>query len=449
MQEAQLFDRIQWHEGMFLTPQHFQQESARVDALVGWHALAGQPAAWGVRHIEVDEAHLGGGLLRIAALEAIMPDGMAVRHDAGRAARAGGATLELDLAPWMEEMARAELPVWLVVGRAASLRLPGQPSRFRALPGEMVEDEVSEALPEEVPRMGANLALAAGKMPGAAWVCLQLMTLRKQDQIVTRGAWWPAQLEVRPASPVSRRARELARLMRAKALFLGQQSAAHSSRLEDRLALLELRQRLANLTFNLPLLEAVLDAPVVQPLALYLALCAQLGPLSALRPGAVPPLPPPYVHADSHGAFTTVLDALHALAGEVSQAWRSCTFGFDGELFALPLHAEWLEAGPEARLVVGLRGASERALAQWMAGATIGSRTVSVGLRERRVPGAARRRIDDAPELGLRDPAGCTLFAIAPDPHCIVAGQDLVIGNPGAAQGQRPQEIVLFIKGQA
>ena len=443
MPEAQLFDRIQWHEGMFLTPQHFQQESARVDALVGWQALAGQPNAWGVRRLEVDEAHLSGGLLRIVALEAIMPDGMAVRYDAGRAQ---GASLELDLAPWMESMARAELPVYLVLGRAGSLRLPGQPSRFRALAGELVEDDVSEALAEEVPRMGANLALMAGKAPGAAWISLQLMTLRKHDEIVTRGPWWPAQLEVKPSSPISQRARELARLMRAKALFLGQQSAAHSSRLEDRLALLELRQRLANLTFNLPLLEAVLEAAPVQPLALYLALCAQLGPLSALRPGAVPQMPPPYVHADSHGAFMSVLDQLHALAGEVSQAWRSCTFGFDGAQFALPLKSGWLDC---PRLVVGLRGGGERELAQWMAGAAIGSRTVSVALRERRVLGAARRMIEDAPELGLRDAAGLTLFAITPDPQFIVADQELVIGNGSAAQGLRPQEIVLFIKGQA
>jgi type VI secretion system protein ImpJ len=441
MAEAQLFDRIQWHEGMFLTPQHFQQESARVDALIGWHALAGQPAAWGVRRLDVDEAHLGGGLLRIGAVEAIMPDGMAVRYDA---ARAQGARLELDLTPWMETMAREELPVYLVLGSARSLRLPGQPSMFRVIASDLVEDEVSEALAEEVPRMGANLALVAGKLPGAAYVYLQLMTLRKENEVVTRGAYWPAQLEVKPSSPVSQRARELARLVRAKALFLAQQSAAHSSRLEDRLALLELRQRLANLSFNLPLLEAALDAPLVQPLALYQALCAQLGPLSALRPGAVPPMPPPYVHADSYPAFMSVLDQLHMLAGEVSQAWRSCTFGFEDGIFALPLRPEWIGR----RLVVGLRGGNERELAQWMAGAAIGSRTVSVALRDRRVLGAARSAIADAPELDLRDGSGYTLFAIVPDEQFVVADQDLVIGNGSAAQqALRPQEIVLFIKG--
>jgi type VI secretion system protein ImpJ len=85
MAEAQLFDRIQWHEGMLLAPQHFQQESARVDALIGWQALVGQPAAWGVRRLGVDEAHLTCGLLRIGALEAILPNGMAVRYDAAQA----------------------------------------------------------------------------------------------------------------------------------------------------------------------------------------------------------------------------------------------------------------------------------------------------------------------------------------------------------------------------
>ena len=95
MAEAVLYDRIQWHEGMLLAPQHFQQESARIDALVGWQTLAGQPAAWGVRRLVVDEALLSRGVLRISLLEAILPDGMAVRFDA---ATSQDATLELDLA---------------------------------------------------------------------------------------------------------------------------------------------------------------------------------------------------------------------------------------------------------------------------------------------------------------------------------------------------------------
>lgn len=446
MAAAQLvpfYDRIQWHEGMLLTPQHFQQESARVDALLGWQALAAHPTGWGVRRLDVDAAHLSGGLLRITALEAILPNGMAVRYDVSQAR---GATLELDLAPHAGAMAQRDVPVYLVLGTARSLRMQGQPAMFRSIASEPVEDEVSEALAEEVPRMAARLALMAGTPPGAAYVYLQLMTVRQENQIVRQGAYWPAQLEVPAQAEPLQRARKLAALMRTKAVFLGQQSASGSSRLDDRLDVLEQRFRLAQLTVNLPLLEAALAVPVVQPLPLYLALCAQLGALAALRAGAVPLAPPAYVHEDSYAAFDTVLTHLEALAGEVSQQWRSCVFNFDGDTFALPMRDTWLDA----RLVVGLRGDGERELVKWMEGAAIGSRTVSASLRDRRVPGAARKAIEGAPELDLRGGNGWTLFAITVDERFIVAGQDLLIanGNSNAAlQGLRPQEIVLFYKG--
>jgi type VI secretion system protein ImpJ len=445
MVEAQMFDRIQWHEGMLLTPQHFQQESARVDALVAWQALAGQPAAWGIRRLAIDDALLGGGRLRILLLEAVMPNGMALRFDAGRAQ---DATLELDLAPFAAAMAQGDVPVYLIIGTARSLRLPGQPAMFRPVEGGLVDDEVSEALAEEVPRMAANLALAAGKLPGSAYVSMQLMTLRQENQIVRRGAFWPAQLEVPAASNIAQRARALASLMRSKAVFLGKQSMSQSSRLEERVALLEQRARLAHLTLNLPLLEATLDTAPMQPLALYLALCAQLGPLAALRPGAVPLAPPAYLHADSHAAFEAVLDHLHGLAAEVSQDWTSIAFDFDGEVFTLAWRPEWMNA----RLVLGLRGQGEPELRRWMEGATIGSRTVSASLRDRRVPGAVRQSIDGAPELGLHEggSGGATLFAVTVDAQSIVAGQDLLIGNDNSAQrARRPQEIVVYIKGQA
>ena len=441
MAEAQLLDRIQWHEGMLLSPQQFQQESARVDALVAWQSLAGQPAAWGVRRLLVDEARLTTGTLRILAIEAILPNGMAVRFDA---ARAQGQTLELDLAPHAQRMEQGDLPVYLAVGAARSLNLPGQPAMFRGLDSGAVDDEVSEALACEVPRMGANLQLIAGRAPGAAYVALHLANLRKENEIVRRGPFWPAQLEVPPDSGLGRRAGELAAHMRSKAMFLARQNVAPSSRLEDRLALLEQQGRLAGLVLHLPLLEAVLRAPVLQPQPLYLALCAQLGPLAALRPGAVPMAPPPYRHADSYAAFDSVLLALQDLVDEVSQDWKTCTFDFDGQAFSLPMRAEWLGK----RLVVGVRGQGGREPARWMDGAVIGSRTVWPSLCERRMLGAERTGIDNAPELGLRASAGYTLFGIDTSDQFIVADQALQISNINEhLAAHRPQELVLFIKG--
>ncbi|QGZ43383.1 hypothetical protein GO485_28955 [Pseudoduganella flava] len=441
MAEAQLLDRIQWHEGMLLAPQQFQQESARIDALVAWQSLAAQPCAWGVRRLVVDEARLTTGLLRILLLEAILPNGMPVCYDA---TRAQDRPLELDLAPFGAALDGGDLPIHLAVGALRSLRLPGQPAMFRGIDSAAVDDEVSDALACEVPRMAANLQLIAGKAPGPAWVALHLMTLQKANEIVRRAPFWPAQLAVPADADLCRRARELAAHMRSKAVFLARQGTAPSSRLEDRLAALEQKGRLASLVQHLPLLEAVLGDATIQPHALYLALCAQLGPLAALRPGAVPIAPPPYRHGDSYAAFDMVLGALEDLAGEVSQEWRTCTFAFDGRAFSLPLRPEWLGK----RLVVGLRGPGERELTQWMAGAVIGSRNVWTALCERRVLGAGRSRIDAAPELGLREGTGYLLYAIEPAAEFIVAEQALQVSNINEhVAAHRPLELVLFIRG--
>ena len=74
-------DRIQWHEGMLLSPQHFQLESARVDALIGWHTLTGAPYSWGVKRLKFDLSLLPSGMVRVLELEAILPDGTAVLLD--------------------------------------------------------------------------------------------------------------------------------------------------------------------------------------------------------------------------------------------------------------------------------------------------------------------------------------------------------------------------------
>ncbi|NVD73287.1 type VI secretion system baseplate subunit TssK [Duganella sp. BJB1802] len=441
MTVPQLLHRIQWHEGMMLTPQHFQQEGARIDALLAWQSIAAHPYGWGVRALAVDEALLTTGLLRIQQLEAILPNGMAVTYDS---ALAQGRPLELDLAPWAEAMAQQDLAVYLVVGNTRSLRQPGQPAMFRGVESPAVEDEVSQALPADVPRMAVNLGLAAGPVPSAAYTALQLMTVNKGNEIVHRGGYLPAMLDVPAASGVRLRAQQLVTQMRNKAVFLARQTAQPSSRTEDRINLLEQKARLSSLILNLPVLEALLRSPSVHPMPLYLALCAQLGPLATLRPGAVPIMPPAYDHADTAPAFDAVLAALADLVGEVSQEWKTCVFGYDGQAFSLAMQAEWLGA----RLVVGLRGQPEREATQWMAGAVIGSQTVWTSLTDRRVLGAPRSRIDAAPELGLRASAGYTLFSVEVSDEFIVAGQALLISNANESlQTQRPQEVVLFIKG--
>lgn len=434
-------ERVVWHEGMLLAPQHFQQADARLDALVAWHTLAANPFGWGVRNFSIDTALLHAGIFRVLAVDAIFPDGTAVSYSAQQPSHG---TLELDLAPHAAALADRPMNVYLTLPVARSSRDAGVPGRFRSVESQAVEDEVSEAVPADVPRLVPNLAVAVGGVPSGLHVHIRLGTVYKDNELIRMGPELPPVLAMPQDNALWERITGLAGQLRAKAAFLAKQTAMPSSKAEDRLAYLEHKDRLRNLLAGLPQMEAVLRTPQLHPYSLYLALCGLLGPLSMLRPGALPPVPPVYDHAEPLATLTPLLDALDEGLREVSQDYRELKFEFRHGAFELVLQPEWLDK----RLVVGLRGQPEKDLVAWMEGAIVGSQSAYASLRERRVLGATRGPIETADELGVRSSTGYTLFSIQTTPNLTLPGQPLIISNSTeSAAAQRPQELVLFVKG--
>lgn len=67
--------KILWGEGLFLRPQHFQQQDEYVEALSRHALLTAQPFGWGIRELEIDLESLRNGILRVLRIEAVLPDG--------------------------------------------------------------------------------------------------------------------------------------------------------------------------------------------------------------------------------------------------------------------------------------------------------------------------------------------------------------------------------------
>ena len=77
---------VQWHEGMLLSPQHFQQNGLRAQALQSYLMLAAAPYHWGIKQLEIDPNALQVGTFALTGLEATMPDGLLVAYPAMRIA---------------------------------------------------------------------------------------------------------------------------------------------------------------------------------------------------------------------------------------------------------------------------------------------------------------------------------------------------------------------------
>jgi type VI secretion system protein ImpJ len=71
--------KINWGEGLFLRPQHFQQQDRYHEARLHDTATALHPHCWGVRRLAVDADALKADILRVTELSVIFPDGEIVR----------------------------------------------------------------------------------------------------------------------------------------------------------------------------------------------------------------------------------------------------------------------------------------------------------------------------------------------------------------------------------
>ena len=68
-------NKVVWTEGLFLQPQHLQQQDRYVDRLVRASTMGLRPFAWGLTELTLDTAMLTLGKFAVRSAAGIMPDG--------------------------------------------------------------------------------------------------------------------------------------------------------------------------------------------------------------------------------------------------------------------------------------------------------------------------------------------------------------------------------------
>lgn len=426
----QIPDAVQWHEGMLLTPQHFQQSDSRHEALVQYGTLAIDPYCWGVRRLTFDTELLPTGIFRVLDLEAVMPDGLVARYanDVQR-------PLDLDLNPHIGAMKSDNVTVHLAVATRAVNEMNGSLSRFEAYEGPPVRDANTGEGDLRLPRLRPRLILLASEEPPAKYVSFPLVKLRFRDEAVTAADFIPPTTAVRLDSPLGIMCSQLAARIREKAMLLA-----------ERVRSLEDRFRVHSLVAGLPQFEAVLGTGLSHPYPLYLALCSLAGQLSALGNSMAPPVFDMYRHADLRRTFTPVLDyAARMLAEGVPETYAAHPFEFKEGGFSRLFDGAWATK----RLILGLRlptGVSEREMITWSEQCLIGSESVIPSLRDKRILGAGRQFIER--EGDLSPARGVVFFVLSADPQFVKAGEVLrIVGLGERGLAFRPLEIVLYVSG--
>jgi type VI secretion system protein ImpJ len=186
--------KVLWGEGLFLRPQHFQQQDLYHEARLQQTAQALHPYLWGVRHVEWDLDALRADRLRLHALSARFHDGELVDAPASEAL-----PLPVDLSAVLAEVQRityyAALPALaLDGGNAAAERAQSGAARYvqsqRSTP-----DLYTQAIAADVGFLNKSVRLLSDQEALGGYDCFPLIRLRR----VVTGGFEPDPSFVAPA----------------------------------------------------------------------------------------------------------------------------------------------------------------------------------------------------------------------------------------------------------
>ncbi|OQW96017.1 MAG: hypothetical protein BWK79_00295 [Beggiatoa sp. IS2] len=434
---SEIASAIQWHEGMLLAPQHFQQWSLRQEQLLHYAMQILTSFAWGVQILKIDPVLLLNGRLTISELEAIMPDGLFVT---------GSATeneLSLNLTPYLKDVKYQPIMVYLSVPRYDVQAL--DTARYQSVEGKPVTDVNTGEASLSIPRLKPKLALAVGEPPESRFIYFPLAQVAYKNEALALTDFIPPTLSVSPRSPLGSMITSVLTRAREKAAFLSDRLDSSSPAVYmDKPMLLETQLRLQGIVPMLPQLEAQLYANVCHPFSVYLGLCAMAGQAAACTDIRMPPVFPAYNHNDLYTTFSIVCRFIHDCLDTIQESYTIISFQSQEQHFVLKMQPEWLTR----YLLVGARIASkssEMELTQWIKECLIGSENHIAFMVEKRILGPQRARLEKAEDLNLVPPRGIVLFRVEIEKKFIEPEQVLHIVNPQVSI-HRPAEMVLFVK---
>jgi type VI secretion system protein ImpJ len=350
---------VNWHEGMFLRPHHFQAAGRYLTDQLRQSGRWDVHFNWGLRTIDIDQAALATYQFVVHRLEARLRDGTLVRVPED------GAVTPIDLRSGLEQHNPLEVSLAIPavqMGRANVGRGDDEvPVRFRAYtPRDGVPDENSGQNPRPVQFRMMNLRLVTQAQDVAGYEILPIARVERSARAeavpelhepyippVLGCDAWPVlqtgiiqQIYHRVEKLVDQRASQI----RSRRITFDSNSPGDRQIFESLRVLNETSAHLGVLG----------DAAGVHPLAAYLELCRLVGRLAIFGPNAKPPELPRYDHDDLGGCFFTVKKYIDDLLshGGFSLGYEERPFVGEGLRMKVRMEPAWL--APAWQMFVGV-----------------------------------------------------------------------------------------------
>ncbi len=423
---------VQWHEGMLISPQHFQLTTGYFQQAIGYVSASIFPFGYGLFDLKIDTSCLASGLIRVLKAKGFFPDGLFFDFDAVR-----DDPLELNLGDYFSINSSAT-KIFLAVPsrRSGENMLEGDLARYMSSEITDVKDENTGKEPISVPILKPNLKLFQEFQVDARYQRFPIFEVEKSTEggVVGTEFLYPL-LALDEHSKIVEMCSTLVRIIRDKISYFADRKGNFARN--------QTEESLSNLRLLIQAvipLETVLKINGLHPFELFKALSQTAAFVMSVNPAQLIPKLPVYDHENLYNCFNQLCEYVHGIVSHLKQKYDVILFEKIQDEFRLMMHPDWLE---KDEIAIGIRkpfSATENDIINWIGGVQIASESMMPLIKDRRVLGAERRILERGEYI--TQPNGVTIISVKTQTTYIKANEHLCLTSSNF--DVIPEEIIFY-----
>lgn len=421
--------KLQWHEGMLLSPQHFQYSDNRFEQITSSQSLFQAYCSWGMIDYKFDENLINQGFISISELNCIFPDGTSVdivfnKEDEN--------ILELDLKK-LNLTGSGEFEVFLCISTDKNSKYASK--ICKGIQDINVSDNVID-IPILQPKIFLNAYKCADNSLG-----YPIFKINFDGKQFINLPYMPACYSTHMYPSIIKRLASVVLNLRQKSQHLANKNQYNASALVSRDTLEILRPVISSLC----IIEPLIGLSKIHPERLFENLVHVVSMLLPLNSDRAPSILPSYDPFKPFDSIDFYLNLIEKSIATIQQKYISIPFHQQDRLFYLNMHPEFFAD----HIFLGVRGApgmTDYQLQQWVEEAVIACDDKIELVTTRRITGASRSILNEQDAPDLIPHSGTVLYKINAHDEYVKIKQNLNIFNAGDTITKRPLDITLYLR---
>ncbi|KAB8031915.1 type VI secretion system baseplate subunit TssK [Fluviispira multicolorata] len=389
-------DQIMWHDGMLLSPQHFQQAFKRCENIIRYHNYESSPYPFGIKNFAIDQTSFASGLFKIEELECIFQDGLEYYYNSIYDSN----QVQLDLSKYKEHLESKTLTLYISIPKIQNKNsiLNNTYSRYKVANIDNIafdENTGEDEIP--IPRVRPNISLLFEHELTQHYISLPLLKIYHENSIYKLREFSQPSTKITKKSAVWKICHSICMTLRYKIQDIIE-TLQKFNKMHVNTELLDRIETLKSMKSCLPRLEACIHSEQMHPFILYLETYSVV---SSILANEIYEMPAPlieYNHYDNLSCFIKLKTILNEyLEKEIPSDFNITKAVKIDNKFTLSIHKGALGVNDESHFLLGFKKSSDISqinFLNWIKSAIVCEEENFEILLERRVLGLQRTLIE-------------------------------------------------------